>query len=179
MTGVQTCALPIYLAFEASSHGLDQYRLDGVRIQAGGFTNLSRDHMDYHPDVAHYLNAKLRLFRDLVVDGGAAVISADHDCSPEVIDAAGKALLMLSKGETWRLLTNMPSAYRAAVNFGERTVTLEGPTRGRILMRRDFMPCAWHEGVLLAALEGMKARAVRVSCSRLEVLDSEYLVTWE
>ncbi|ERF83402.1 UDP-N-acetylmuramoyl-L-alanyl-D-glutamate--2,6-diaminopimelate ligase [Bradyrhizobium viridifuturi] len=77
-----------HLAFEASSHGLDQYRLDGVRIQAGGFTNLSRDHMDYHPDVAHYLNAKLRLFRDLVVDGGAAVISADHDCSPEVIDAA-------------------------------------------------------------------------------------------
>ncbi|HEX7922821.1 MAG TPA: Mur ligase family protein, partial [Bradyrhizobium sp.] len=77
-----------HLAFEASSHGLDQYRLDGVRIAAGGFTNLSRDHMDYHPDVAHYLNAKLRLFRDLVADGGAAVISADHDCSREVIDAA-------------------------------------------------------------------------------------------
>src|SRR2546423_3780367 len=77
-----------HLAFEASSHGLDQYRLDGVRIAAGGFTNLTRDHMDYHPDVAHYLNAKLRLFRDLVVAGGAAVISADHDCSQEVIDAA-------------------------------------------------------------------------------------------
>jgi UDP-N-acetylmuramoyl-L-alanyl-D-glutamate--2,6-diaminopimelate ligase len=77
-----------HLAFEASSHGLDQYRLDGVRVAAGGFTNLSRDHMDYHPDVAHYLNAKLRLFRDLVIDGGAAVISADHDCSQEVLDAA-------------------------------------------------------------------------------------------
>jgi UDP-N-acetylmuramoyl-L-alanyl-D-glutamate--2,6-diaminopimelate ligase len=77
-----------HLAFEASSHGLDQYRLDGVRVAAGGFTNLSRDHMDYHPDVAHYLNAKLRLFRDLVIDGGAAVISADHDCSHQVIDAA-------------------------------------------------------------------------------------------
>src|SRR3982750_2090013 len=77
-----------HLAFEASSHGLDQYRLDGVRVAAGGFTNLSRDHMDYHPDVAHYLNAKLRLFRDLVIDGGAAVISADHECSGEVIDAA-------------------------------------------------------------------------------------------
>ena len=51
---------------EASSHGLDQCRLDGVRVAAGGFTNLSRDHMDYHPDVAHYLAAKLRLFRDLV-----------------------------------------------------------------------------------------------------------------
>jgi len=77
-----------HLAFEASSHGLDQYRLDGVRVSAGAFTNLSRDHMDYHPDVAHYLAAKLRLFRDLVVPGGIAVISADHDCSPEVIEAA-------------------------------------------------------------------------------------------
>src|SRR5207344_2188798 len=77
-----------HLAFEASSHGLDQFRLDGVRVAAGGFTNLTRDHMDYHPDVAHYLNAKLRLFRDLVADGGAAVISADHDCSAEAIDAA-------------------------------------------------------------------------------------------
>src|SRR6187549_1800809 len=77
-----------HLAFEASSHGLDQYRLDGVRVAAGGFTNLTRDHMDYHPDVAHYLNAKLRLFRDLVADGGVAVIAADHDCSQEVIDAA-------------------------------------------------------------------------------------------
>jgi UDP-N-acetylmuramoyl-L-alanyl-D-glutamate--2,6-diaminopimelate ligase len=77
-----------HLAFEASSHGLDQFRLDGVRVAAGGFTNLTRDHMDYHPDVAHYLAAKLRLFRDLVVANGAAVISADHDCSQQVIDAA-------------------------------------------------------------------------------------------
>ena len=77
-----------HLALEASSHGLDQFRLDGVRIAAGGFTNLSRDHMDYHPDVAHYLAAKLRLFRDLVTAGGAAVISADHDYSQAVIDAA-------------------------------------------------------------------------------------------
>ncbi|UWU86433.1 UDP-N-acetylmuramoyl-L-alanyl-D-glutamate--2,6-diaminopimelate ligase [Bradyrhizobium yuanmingense] len=77
-----------HLAFEASSHGLDQYRLDGVRVSAGGFTNLSRDHMDYHPTVAHYLAAKLRLFRELVPPDGAAVISADHDCSAEAIDAA-------------------------------------------------------------------------------------------
>jgi UDP-N-acetylmuramoyl-L-alanyl-D-glutamate--2,6-diaminopimelate ligase len=92
-----------HLAFEASSHGLDQYRLDGVRIAAGGFTNLTRDHMDYHPDVAHYLDAKLRLFRDLVVPDGAAVISADHDCSQQVIDAARARKLRIvtvgSKGE--------------------------------------------------------------------------------
>src|SRR5215813_3140242 len=84
-----------HLAFEASSHGLDQYRLDGVRVAAGGFTNLSRDHMDYHPDVAHYLNAKLRLFRDLIAPGGAAVVSADHDCSAQVVDAVKKRGLRL------------------------------------------------------------------------------------
>jgi UDP-N-acetylmuramoyl-L-alanyl-D-glutamate--2,6-diaminopimelate ligase len=92
-----------HLAFEASSHGLDQFRLDGVRVNAGGFTNLSRDHMDYHPDVAHYLAAKIRLFGDLVVPGGAAVISADHDCSQSVIDAARSRGLRLitvgAKGE--------------------------------------------------------------------------------
>ncbi|MGB3488046.1 MAG: UDP-N-acetylmuramoyl-L-alanyl-D-glutamate--2,6-diaminopimelate ligase [Xanthobacteraceae bacterium] len=84
-----------HLALEASSHGLDQFRLDGVRVNAGGFTNLSRDHMDYHPDVAHYLAAKLRLFTDLIVDGGAAVIAADHDVSQQVIETARKRGLRL------------------------------------------------------------------------------------
>jgi UDP-N-acetylmuramoyl-L-alanyl-D-glutamate--2,6-diaminopimelate ligase len=88
-----------HLAFEASSHGLDQYRLDGVRIAAGGFTNLSRDHMDYHPDVAHYLAAKMRLFRELIPPGGAAVISADHECSAEVCEAArARGLRILAVG---------------------------------------------------------------------------------
>jgi len=88
-----------HLALEASSHGLDQYRLDGVRIAAGGFTNLSRDHMDYHPDVAHYLAAKLRLFRDLVVPGGTAVIATDHEYSQAVIDTAqARGLLVMTVG---------------------------------------------------------------------------------
>jgi UDP-N-acetylmuramoyl-L-alanyl-D-glutamate--2,6-diaminopimelate ligase len=88
-----------HLALEASSHGLDQFRLDGVRISAGGFTNLSRDHMDYHPDVGHYLAAKLRLFRDLVAADGAAVISADHDCSHAVLDAArSRGLRLITVG---------------------------------------------------------------------------------
>ncbi|CCD98432.1 UDP-N-acetylmuramoyl-L-alanyl-D-glutamate--2,6-diaminopimelate ligase [Bradyrhizobium sp. STM 3809] len=88
-----------HLAFEASSHGLDQFRLDGVKVSAGGFTNLSRDHLDYHPDLAHYLNAKLRLFRDLVQPGGPAVISADHECSPEVIAAAeARGLRLMTVG---------------------------------------------------------------------------------
>src|SRR4030088_747017 len=92
-----------HLAFEASSHGLDQYRLDGVRISAGGFSKLTRDHMDYHPEFAHFLAAKLRLFRDLVATDGAAVISADHDCSQQAIDAARARKLRIvavgSKGD--------------------------------------------------------------------------------
>src|SRR3977135_4192306 len=60
-----------HLAIEASSHGLDQRRLDGVRIQAGGFTNISRDHLDYHPSIEAYLAAKIRLFEDLIQPRGA------------------------------------------------------------------------------------------------------------
>jgi len=97
-----------HLALEASSHGLDQYRLDGIRVSAGAFTNLSRDHMDYHPDVAHYLNAKLRLFRDLIGTDGAAVISADHDSSQAAIDAARARKLRIitvgRRGEGIRLV---------------------------------------------------------------------------
>jgi len=84
-----------HLAIEASSHGLDQHRLDGVRVSVGAFTNLSRDHMDYHPTVEHYLAAKLRLFNDLIVDGGAAVIVADHEQSQAVIDAARQRKLRI------------------------------------------------------------------------------------
>jgi UDP-N-acetylmuramoyl-L-alanyl-D-glutamate--2,6-diaminopimelate ligase len=84
-----------HLAIEASSHGLDQHRLDGVRVAAGGFTNLSRDHLDYHPSVEAYLAAKLRLFEALVVDGGGAVIDVDHEHSDAVVAAARKRGLRL------------------------------------------------------------------------------------
>jgi UDP-N-acetylmuramoyl-L-alanyl-D-glutamate--2,6-diaminopimelate ligase len=77
-----------HLAIEASSHGLDQHRLDGVRVVAGGFTNLSRDHLDYHPSIEAYLAAKLRLFETLVVDGGSAVIDVDHEHADAVVAAA-------------------------------------------------------------------------------------------
>lgn len=66
-----------HLALEASSHGLDQYRLDGIRISAAAFTNLSRDHLDYHPTMEAYRDAKLRLFRELLPEDGTAVLNAD------------------------------------------------------------------------------------------------------
>ena len=67
-------------ALEASSHGLAQSRLDGLRLAAAGFTNLSRDHLDYHVSFDAYRAAKLRLFDELLPPGGTAVLNAD---SPE------------------------------------------------------------------------------------------------
>jgi UDP-N-acetylmuramoyl-L-alanyl-D-glutamate--2,6-diaminopimelate ligase len=66
-----------HLAMEASSHGLDQHRLDGVRLKAAGFTNFSRDHLDYHGTEAAYFAAKARLFDDLLPPNGTAVLNAD------------------------------------------------------------------------------------------------------
>ena len=68
-----------HLAFEASSHGLDQHRLDGVRLKAAAFTNLGRDHLDYHPSMEAYLAAKLRLFAELLPPDGVAVVNADAE----------------------------------------------------------------------------------------------------
>jgi UDP-N-acetylmuramoyl-L-alanyl-D-glutamate--2,6-diaminopimelate ligase len=77
-----------HLAIEASSHGLDQRRLDGLRIAVGAFTNISRDHLDYHVTPEAYLAAKLRLFTTLMVPGTAAVIDVDHDGAADVLAAA-------------------------------------------------------------------------------------------
>ncbi|MCX7306051.1 MAG: UDP-N-acetylmuramoyl-L-alanyl-D-glutamate--2,6-diaminopimelate ligase [Hyphomicrobiales bacterium] len=80
-----------HAAMEASSHGLDQRRLDGVKLAAGGFTNLGRDHMDYHPTVEDYHRAKMRLFDTLLPKGAPAVIFADDPWSRPTIDAAKAA----------------------------------------------------------------------------------------
>lgn len=66
-----------HLVMEASSHGLEQHRLDGVRLSAAAFTNLTRDHLDYHPSMEDYLHSKSRLFQDVLPEGGAAVLNAD------------------------------------------------------------------------------------------------------
>jgi len=97
-----------HLAIEASSHGLDQHRLDGVRVTAGAFTNITRDHLDYHPSFEHYLQAKLGLFDRLLAPGSPAVIYEDHERA-EVFVAAAKArglrvLTVGRKGESIRLI---------------------------------------------------------------------------
>jgi UDP-N-acetylmuramoyl-L-alanyl-D-glutamate--2,6-diaminopimelate ligase len=77
-----------HLALEASSHGLDQHRLDGLRVGIASFTNISRDHLDYHGTPQAYLAAKLILFERLVAADGTAVIEVDHEFAIEVVDAA-------------------------------------------------------------------------------------------
>ena len=77
-----------HLAFEASSHGLDQRRLDGVRLTAAAFTNLGRDHLDYHPTIEEYLAAKLRLFEVLLAPGKPAVVNTDGARARDVIAVA-------------------------------------------------------------------------------------------
>jgi UDP-N-acetylmuramoyl-L-alanyl-D-glutamate--2,6-diaminopimelate ligase len=80
-----------HCSMEASSHGLDQRRLDGVRLAVAGFTNLGRDHLDYHPTVEDYLAAKMRLFSGLMNSGQPAVIYADDEYSAPAIEAAADA----------------------------------------------------------------------------------------
>ncbi len=77
-----------HAAMEASSHGLDQSRLDGVKLAAAAFTNLGRDHMDYHPTIEDYMAAKMRLFDTLLPQGSPAVIFADDAWSEQAIKAA-------------------------------------------------------------------------------------------
>jgi len=79
-----------HLALEASSHGLDQCRLDAVRVTAAAFTNLGHDHLDYHPDRDAYLAAKLRLFDTVLAPGATAVLNFDDPAS-ETVAAACRA----------------------------------------------------------------------------------------
>ena len=98
-----------HLALEASSHGLQQRRIDGVKLAAGAFTNISRDHLDYHATFEDYFAHKLRLFRELLSEGAAAVIDMDGDGSARVASEAkarGLDLITVGRaGKTLRLVS--------------------------------------------------------------------------
>ena len=102
-----------HLAFEASSHGLDQYRTEGLPVAAAAFTNFSRDHLDYHGTMDAYLDAKLRLFGEVVAVDGAAVIWTDDPVSARVIEAARargvRVLAVGERGEALRLVGRTPT----------------------------------------------------------------------
>jgi UDP-N-acetylmuramoyl-L-alanyl-D-glutamate--2,6-diaminopimelate ligase len=90
-----------HVAFEASSHGLAQHRVDGVKLKAAAFTNLTRDHLDFHETFEAYQQAKLRLFSEVLPADGVAVINGDSPAAPAFARAArarGQRLIMVGEG---------------------------------------------------------------------------------
>ncbi len=156
------------LAVEASSHGLDQFRLDGVDIAAVGFTNITRDHMDYHPTFEAYLSCKLRLFDELARDGAAAVVNADSDHAEDFIAAAkarGLRLLTVGeKGDAVRLLARTPrvGGQSLQIAHGGESYGVELPLPGAFQASNALMAAAFAVGL------GEDARAVFAALANLK-----------
>ena len=113
-----------HVAYEASSHGLDQYRAEGVPVRAAAFTNFSRDHLDYHPGMDAYFAAKMRLFDEVVAADGTAVVWTGDAKSPEVIEHAKRRGL--------KLITVGPEA--ETIELVSRTST---PLGQQLLLRHE------------------------------------------
>ena len=121
-----------HAAFEASSHGLSQYRTEGLPVSAGAFTNFSRDHLDYHETMEAYFAAKMRLFTEVLAPGAGAVIWADDPKSAEVeLIARTRGLKVLTvgeKGEALRLVSRTPS------QLGQTLVIAAGGTEHKVTL---------------------------------------------
>jgi UDP-N-acetylmuramoyl-L-alanyl-D-glutamate--2,6-diaminopimelate ligase len=163
-----------HLAVEASSHGLDQHRLDGLRIAAGAFTNITRDHLDYHPTFEGYLAAKLRLFSDLIAPDGSAVIDVDHAHADEMVAAArARGLKMLTvgrKGEGIRLLDSAIDGFaqRLTCEHDGRRVVLGLPLVGAFQVENALVAAGLviatgsDPAAVFAALEKLKGAKGRL-----------------
>ncbi|MDN2566885.1 UDP-N-acetylmuramoyl-L-alanyl-D-glutamate--2,6-diaminopimelate ligase [Aquibium sp. A9E412] len=156
-----------HAAMEASSHGLDQRRLDGVRLAAGGFTNLGRDHMDYHPTVEAYHAAKMRLFDTLLPKGAPAVIFADDAWSaPSAAAARAAGLEVLTVGRKGGFLTLKRVEHerfrqRAEIAHGGRIHEIVLPLAG------DFQIANALVAAGLAIATGSDAEAALAALARL------------
>ncbi len=162
-----------HLAIEASSHGLDQYRLDGVRLTAAAFNNLGRDHLDYHPTVEAYLDAKLRLFRELMRPEQIAVINADGPMSDHALAAAKQRGMQLrttgAAGHDLRLAKVESDGFeqRLVVEHGGKSYPVRLPLLGTyqatnaLVAAALAMACGVPAETAIAALErldGVKGR---------------------
>ena len=163
-----------HMVIEASSHGLDQHRLDGVRLAAGGFTNLSRDHMDYHATVDDYLAAKLRLFTERLPSNGTAVVNVDSDAGLVVAAAAeARGLRLLTIGRTGRALrlsdvTPDEFATRFTVTHGTHAQTIRLPLAGLFQVENALVAAGLciatggEPASVLAALEHLQGASGRL-----------------
>ena len=125
-----------YLVMEASSHGLCQYRIGGVKVKVAGFTNLTRDHLDYHKTMENYLAAKKILFTDILVEGGSAVLNADIDVFEELkhaCQATGKKIITYGKhGKELRLIEAKPLTVgqKLTIEYYGKQMEIEIPLAG-------------------------------------------------
>jgi UDP-N-acetylmuramoyl-L-alanyl-D-glutamate--2,6-diaminopimelate ligase len=161
-----------HAALEASSHGLDQFRLDGVRLAAAGFSNLTRDHLDYHGTTEAYRAAKLRLFDTLLPPGAPAVINADMDPATVAAlhDIARHRRLDLrtvgEAGSTVCLLRAIPTASGQILELlvQGRRLTIDLPLPGRFQADNALLAAGLAEAVgvspwdHLASLTGVRGR---------------------
>jgi UDP-N-acetylmuramoyl-L-alanyl-D-glutamate--2,6-diaminopimelate ligase len=163
-----------HLAIEASSHGLDQYRLDGVAIAGAGFTNITRDHMDYHHTFQDYLAAKLRLFSEVVRDGGVAVINVDAEHAGDFLMAAKRRKLKLltvgAKGDTIRLtrLRERGEAQELTLDYAGQVYSVLLPLAGAFQASNALVAAGLAIGLgddaqkVFAALGGLKGAPGRM-----------------
>lgn len=163
-----------HLALEASSHGLDQHRLDGVKVAAVGFTNITRDHMDYHPTFDAYLTAKLRLFTQVAQDGAVAVVNADAAHADSFIAAARARGLRLicvgEKGGDIRLASceSLGDSQRLGIVHGGHTYNVTLPLAGAFQASNALVAAALAIGLgddpakVFAALEQLKGAPGRM-----------------
>ena len=125
------------LAMEASSHGIDQYRLDGVHVRVAGFTNLSRDHLDYHSNMVEYLTAKSQLFSRILPSNGVAVLNSDapeYDFLAKIAKDRGQRIIDYgSNANELRIVdvAPMPHGQRLSLNIMGKPRDLELPLAGR------------------------------------------------
>jgi len=157
-----------HLAFEASSHGLDQHRLDGVELAAAAFTNLGRDHMDYHPTVEDYLRAKLRLFTELLKPGQPAVINSDGAYSDDVAAAArarGLRVMMVgTRGDALERVSLSRDGFRQVIGVRSagKSYEVELPLVGAYQVENALVAAGLaiaigeETGRVLEALSGLK-----------------------
>jgi UDP-N-acetylmuramoyl-L-alanyl-D-glutamate--2,6-diaminopimelate ligase len=157
-----------HLAIEASSHGLDQHRLDGLRIAAGGFTNITRDHLDYHPTIDAYIAAKLILFERLVTSDGAAIIDVDHEHADRFVAAANTRALRLvtvgRNGQGIRLVETAIDGFaqRLVLDHEGRTYRVRLPLVGAFQVENALVAAG------LAIATGSDAAAVFGTLESLE-----------
>ena len=156
-----------HVIVEASSHGLAQRRLDGVRFQAAAFTNITRDHLDYHATFEQYFAEKKRLFEDLLTPDGVAVIDADAPGADEVVELCeARKIPILTVGEKGRFFA-VQSIKRDGFSQEIRLTSEEGAHTVRLPLVGDFQV---HNALVAAALVAAGGVPVGAALAALEKL---------